>query len=180
MGVQACRLPGLKRLKPLQRCKIFLPRPTPAGNRHPKARHELPQGHINGFSWAFKPAVCQALILLRPTPQAQATPRPHQWLLMGVQACRLPGLKRLKPLQRCKILLLRPIPQAQATPRPHQWLLMGVQACHLPGLNLNPGNHYNATKSSCYAQPSRHKLPQGHINGFLWAFKPAVCQALNP
>ena len=60
------------------------------------------------------------ILLARPTPQAQATPRPHQWLLMGVQACRLPGLKRLKPLQRCKILLLRPIPQAQATPRPHQ------------------------------------------------------------
>ena len=50
MGVQAYRLPGLKRLKP-QRCKI---------------------------------------LLLRPTPQAKATPRPHQWLLMGVQACRLP------------------------------------------------------------------------------------------
>ena len=53
---------------------------------------------------------------------------------MGVQACRLPGLKPLKPLQRCKILLLRPTPQAQATPRPHQWLLLGVQACRLPGL----------------------------------------------
>ena len=123
MGVQACRLPGLEPLKPLQRCKI---------------------------------------LLLRPTPQAQATPRPHQWLFMGVQALRLLGLKRLKPLQRCKILLLRPTPQAQATPRPHQWLLMGVQACRLPG--LKPLKLYNAAKyakSSCYAQPRRHKLPQG-------------------
>ena len=27
---------------------------------------------------------------------ATGIPRPHQWLLLGVQACRLPGLKRLK------------------------------------------------------------------------------------
>ena len=34
-------------------------------------------------------------------------------------------------------------------------------------------------QSSCYVQPRRHKLPQGHINGCLWAFKPAVGQALK-
>ena len=42
-----------------------------------------------------------------PRPQAKATtrsqqwikgtPRPQQWLLIGVQGCRLPGLKRSKP-----------------------------------------------------------------------------------
>ena len=41
---------------------------------------------------------------------------------MGVQACRLPGLKPLKPLQRfLKIFLARPTPQATGTPRPDQW-----------------------------------------------------------
>ena len=74
MGVQACRLPALKRLKPLKTLKRLKTLTTrhggpslpfamlhPAANRHPKAT--------------------------------------HQWLLMGVQACRLPALKRLKPLK---------------------------------------------------------------------------------
>ena len=62
---------------------------------------------------AFQRLKCLKVFLARPIPQAQATPRPHQWLLMGVQACRLPGLKRLKPLQRCKIFLA-------AQPRRHK------------------------------------------------------------
>ena len=74
---------------------------------------------------------------------------------MGVQACRLRAFQRLK---RLKILLARPTPQAQATPRPHQWLLMCVQACRLPGLKrLKP---LQRCKSSCSAQPRRHKLPK--------------------
>ena len=55
-------------------------------------------------------------------------PRPHPWLLMGVQACRLPALKPLKPLKRlkrlkplkplklCKSFAERPTAQAKATP----------------------------------------------------------------
>jgi len=36
-------------------------------------------------------------------PAANRHPKAtHQWLLMGVQACRLPALKRLKPLKRLK------------------------------------------------------------------------------
>ena len=62
---------------------------------------------------AFQRLKCLKVFLARPIPQAQATPRPHQWLLMGVQACRLPGLKPLKPLQRCKIFLA-------AQPRRHK------------------------------------------------------------
>jgi len=44
---------------------------------------------------------------------------------MGVEVCRLPGVKPLKPLkslQRFTILLARPTPQATGTPRPDQWL----------------------------------------------------------
>ena len=69
----------------------------------------------NCFLLAFKPAVCQSLNV------SKAAPRPLQWLLMGVQACRLPGLKPLKRLKRLTILLARPTPQATGTPRPHQW-----------------------------------------------------------
>ena len=79
MGVQACRLPSLKHLKPWQTLKTLKSLTTrhggpslpfamlhPAANRHPKAT--------------------------------------HQWLLMGVQACRLPALKRLKPLKTLQTL----------------------------------------------------------------------------
>ena len=126
MGVQACRLPALKRLKPLKPLKTLKRLKTlttrhggpslpfamlhPAANRHPKAT--------------------------------------HQWLLMSVQACRLPALKRLKPLKtlkRLKTLTTRhggpslPFamlhPAANRHPKAtHQWLLMGVQACRLPAL----------------------------------------------
>ena len=37
----------------------------------------------------------------------------------------------------------------------------------------------NAAKTSWNAQPRRQMLPQGQINGFLWVFKPAVCQRLH-
>ena len=56
---------------------------------------------------------------------------------------------------------------ATGIPRPHPWLLMGVQlflggpACRSPGIRSQQAS-------------------QGHINGFLWASKLAVCQPLNP
>ena len=144
MGVQACRLPALKPLKPFKRLKPLktlkplkrlLGMLHPAANRHPKAT--------------------------------------HQWLLMGVQACRLPALKPLKPFKRLKPLkTLKPLKRwlgmlhlaANSHPRAtHQWLLMGR-------LN-NP--------LACFIlQPTG--TPRLHINGFLWASKPAVCQPLNP
>ena len=123
MGAQACRLSALKPLKPLKTIKRLKTLTTrhggpslpfailhPAANRHPKAT--------------------------------------HQWLLMGVQACRLPALKPFKPLKtlkRLKTLTTRhggpslPFamlhPAANRHPKAtHQWLLMGVQACRLPAL----------------------------------------------
>ena len=126
MGVQACRLPALKRLKPLKTLKRLKTLTTrhggpslpfamlhPAANRHPKAT--------------------------------------HQWLLMGVQACRLPTLKRLKLLKTLKRLTVKPLQP-----------VMGVQACRLPCFILQPTG-----------------TPRPHINGFFWASKPAVCQPLN-
>ena len=90
MGVQACRLPALKRLKTLQ---------TPKTLKTLTTRH--------GGS---KPAVCQALNTREPwhasscSQQALQGHTTHQCLLMGVQACRLPALKRLKTLQTLKTL----------------------------------------------------------------------------
>ena len=79
-------------------------------------------------------------------PAANRHPKAtHQWLLMGVQACRLPALKPLKPLKTLKTLTTRhggpSLPFAMLHPASnrhpkatHQWLLMGVQACRLPAL----------------------------------------------
>ena len=80
MGVQACRLPALKSLKPLKPVKRLKP-----------LKPLQPLKLCKSFSEC-------------PPAQAKATPRPHQWLLMGVQACRLPALKPLKPLKRLKPL----------------------------------------------------------------------------
>ena len=144
MGVQACRLPGLKRLKGLKRFKSF------------------------------------KNLLERPTAQAKATPRPHPWLLLGGPACRSPGVIRLKPFKRLNIFLACLIPQPTGTPRPHQWLLLGVQACRLPGLKrlkrLKPSKPCKRFSERPTAQA---KATQRHINGFFWAFKPAVRQALH-
>ena len=171
MGVQACRLPALKRLKPLKPLKTLKRLKTlttrhggpslpfamlhPAANRHPKAT--------------------------------------HQWLLMSVQACRLPALKRLKPLKtlkRLKTLTTRhggpslPFamlhPAANRHPKAtHQWLLMGVQACRLPALKrLKPLKTLISVsvywmlfwcillvrlflaKTTSYAREARHTIPK--------------------
>ena len=204
MGVQACRLPALKRLKSwgskpavchASSCSQHPPFAMlhPAANRHPKAT--------------------------------------HQWLLMGVQACggpslpfamlhpaaNRPALKPLTPLktfQRLTTLTTRhggpSLPCAMlhraANRHPkatHQWLLMGVQACggpSLPFAMLHPAANRPALKpltplktlqrlttlatrhggpslpcAVCHASSCSQPAPQGHT----WASKPAVCQPLN-
>ena len=160
----------------------------------------------------------QSLGMLHPA--ANRHPKAtHQWLLMGVQACRLPALKPLKPFKRLKPLkrILGMLhPAANRHPKAtHQWLLLGVQACRLPALkplkpskrlkplktlkplkrllgmlHLAANSHPKATHQwllmgrlnnplACFIlQPTG--TPRLHINGFLWASKPAVCQPLNP
>ena len=138
MGVQACRLPALKPLKPSKRLKPLktlkplkrlLGMLHPAANSHPKATHQwLLMGRLNTLpllTWHASSCSQQA-------PQGHTT---HQWLLMGVQACRLPALKPLKPFKRLKPLkTLKPLkrllgmlhPAANSHPKAtHQWLLMG-------------------------------------------------------
>ena len=241
LGGPAYRSPGVTRFKPIRQ---------PTGTEgHINGFLRASKPHINGFLWASKPAVCQPLkaspgvTRLKPfkrlhvllacfIPQPTGTPRPHQWLLMGVQTCGLPALKRLKPLKPLKPLKLcksfserrtaqaiaaprRPlslrlggpacrsplvkrlepfkrlnmllacfIPQPTGTPRPHQWLLMGVQACRLPALQLTPlllgGPAYRSPGVTRFKPIRQPTGTEGHINGFLWACKPAVCQPLNP
>ena len=62
------------------------------------------------FASPSTPKILQTLNRSQPT----GIPRPHQWLLMGVQACRLPApkpLKPSKPLKRLKPLKLSKLSQ---------------------------------------------------------------------
>ena len=78
----------------------------------------------------------------------------HQWLLMGVQVCRLPALKPSKPLTTVKPLK------------------RGLRMLHLAA-NSHPAPHINGFLWPLL-QPTA--TPGPHINGFLWASKSAVCQ----
>ena len=110
-----------------------------------------------------------------PRAQANATPRPHPWLLMGVQACRLPALKPfkplkplkrlkrlkpLKPLKLCKSFAERPTAQAKATPRPHPSLLLGGPACRSPGVTrFKPFKRFNILLACLIPQPTGTPRP---------------------
>ena len=153
MGVQACRLPALKPFKPLKTLKRLKTLTTRHGG----------------------PSLPFAMLHPAANRHPKAT---HQWLLMGVQACRLPALKPLKPLQP----------------------VMGVQACRLPCFILHPtgtprplinslllGAPYNPAWGSkpavCHASSCSQQAPQGHTSmpsygrPSLWGSKPAVCHA---
>ena len=59
---------------------------------------QAPQGHTSMASYG---PLKQSLGMLHPA--ANRHPKAtHQWLLMGVQACRLPALKPLKPSKPSK------------------------------------------------------------------------------
>ena len=87
---------ALKPLKPLKRLKRLRPDPSlllggPAFHSPGVRSQQAPQGHINGFLLASKPAVCQ------PAQASKCTPKPDQWLPLGVQACRLPPFSFTTP-----------------------------------------------------------------------------------
>ena len=75
----------LKTLKTLTTLQNPLATSNTAGTSYPKAR--LLMGVQACRLRAFQRFKRFKMVLARSTPQAQATPRPHQWLLMGVQAC---------------------------------------------------------------------------------------------
>ena len=127
---------------------------------------------------------------------------------MGVQACRLPAPKPGKPSKPLK--RLKPFKTLKTLPKrlgPDPLLFLTVQfAVHQAfAANRQP----KATSMASYGHPSlpfaspqtpktlqtpitpktlkalkisklSQQASQGHINGFLWASKLAVCQPLNP
>ena len=163
MGVQACRLPALKRSKPLKPLKDHFNGflwASSAGKSYPKARSIA----FSGFLWASSAGKSypkarsiafsgRSSVPLARHSQRTGIPRPHPWLFMGVQACRLPALKRSKPLKPLKGHFNGFLCASNAGKSPHPLLFMGVQACRLPAL-----------KRSKPLKPLK-----GHFNGFLWA-----------
>ena len=102
MGVQACRLPALKPLKPsqtLQTLKNLKTLKTLTWHAS-SCSQQPPRGHTSMASYG---PLKQSLGMLHPA--ANRHPKAtHQWLLMGVQACRLPALKNSQTLQTLKNL----------------------------------------------------------------------------
>ena len=136
MGVQACRLPALKRSKPFKTLKL---KTLKTLTWHASScSQQPPRGHTSMASYG---PLKQSLGMLHPA--ANRHPKAtHQWLRIGVQACRLPALKPSKPSKpsnpsygplKQSFGMLHPA--ANRHPKAtHQWLLMGVQACRLPAL----------------------------------------------
>ena len=169
-------LQRFKSFKPLQLCKSFAERPT-AQAKAPKP-HQCATPNRAGKSYPKARSIAssgRSSLPFARLSEPTGTPRPHQWLLMGVQACRLPApkplkplkpltplkpLKPLKPFKLCKSVSECPTAQAKATPKPHTLFPSQRRPCS-PGIRSQ-------------------QAPQGHINGFFWASKPAVCQPLNP
>ena len=147
-GVQDCRLPGVKRLKPLK--------PSAAAS----TRHS---GHSPLLLRAFEPVVCQAQPSVLKGVQAASTRHSgHSPLLLRVfnpAVCQASN-----PYQRAVCQAYNPYnpawqlrPGTQAEPS----VVKGVQACRLP-----------ETLKPCVAASTRHS---GHSPLLLRAFKPAVC-----
>ena len=108
--------------------------------------------------------VCRLPASLAANRHPRATP---QWLLMGVQVCRLPALKPLKPSKPSK-RLKRSKPDFKTVKPVKRWLRVLRLAA-----NSYPAPHINGFLWP-FLQPTG--TPGPHINGFLWASKSAVCQ----
>ena len=107
-------------------------------NRHPKATSMASYG---------RPAFSRrSSVPFARHSQPTGIPRPHQWLLMGVQACRLPApkpLKRLKPSKRSKPLKLsKPL-------KPFLWASSAGIATRFAA-----NRHPKATSMASYGRPS--------------------------
>ena len=194
LGGPACRSPGICSQRAPKATSMAsygrpaqakaTPRPDPVlflggpACRSPGIRSQrASQGHMNGFLWASSAGKSypkarsiafsgRSSVPLARHSQPTGIPRPHPWLFMGVQACRLPALKHLKRSKRLKPLqghingFLWASSAGKLNPRPDPLLFLAGPACRWPGIRSQQAS-------------------QGHINGFFWASKPAVCHALN-
>ena len=78
-----------------------------------------------------------------PRPQAKATTRPQQWLLIRVQGCRLPGLKRSKPSKSS--------PSSAGKKYPN-----------------NPNTRHSRTQKPPQSHSNGSRAPHGRSNGFFY------------
>ena len=179
------------------------PGPRPLPEQAPQG-----QGHSNGFLWAFKAAVCQPANPPKPSKPSKHRPQqapqgqghfPNRHPRAKATAMAFCGLSKL-PFASPQTLQNPPNlpntvpsrhPRAKATsrtgtpgPRTQQWLSMGFQSCRLPARKPSKTLQTLQTPSPA-GTPGPRPLPeqapqgQGHSNGFLWAFKAAVCQPAN-
>ena len=171
-------------------------------NRHPRAKatamafyrlSKLPFASPQTLQNPPKPSKTFQT-LQTPSPAGAPGPRPQQWLSIGFQSCRLPARKPSKTPQNPPNppnTVPSRHPRAKATsrtgtpgPRPQQWLSIGFQSCRLPARKPSKTLQTLQTPSPA-GTPRPRPLPeqapqgQGHSNGFLWAFKAAVCQPAN-
>ena len=99
---------------------------------------------------------------------ATGIPRPHPWLFMGVQACRLPALKRSKPLKPLKGHF-------------HGFLWASSAGKSYPKARSIAVSGRSSVPFARHSQPTGIRRPlqwpktlqtpktPGHCNGFLWA-----------
>ena len=169
MGVQACRLPAPKRSKPSKPSKPSQPpkrqnpcnlQPTGVQRLASNAGHSDPTARSIASSKAARPS------------QPTGVPRPHPWLLMGVQACRLAAPKRSKPSKPSKPLSTpktsKPLqPSANRRPeaclqrrpqRPHGQIHCFFQGRQAFAANRRP----KATSMASYGRPSLPFANAGH------------------
>ena len=167
--VQGCRLPGLKRSKTLQNPpkvqKSALQTLQKQSAMASYTRSRLPfAGQLRKEKvpqQAQHAPLPHAKATTRPQQWLKGTPRPQQWLLIRVQGCRLPGLKRSKTLQNPP----NP-PKAPASSAGKRY----------PN---KPNTRHCRTQKPPQGHSNGSRAPHGRSNGFLYAFKAAVCQASN-
>ena len=128
-------------------------RPAPQGKGVP-CKEKVPQQ-------AQHAPLPHAKATTRPQQWVKSTPRPQQWLLIRVQGCRLPGLKRSKTLQNP--------PNPPKSPA-------SSAGKRYPN---KPNTRHCRTQKPPQGHSNGSRAPHGRSNGFLYAFKAAVCQASN-
>ena len=143
---------------------------------------QAPQGHTSMASYGHPSLPFASSLAANRHPRAT-----HQWLLMGVQVCRLPALKPSKPLKRSK-RLKRSKPLKTVQPVKRWFRVLPLAANSYPGHTSMASSGHSCSQPPPQGHPSPHingflwpllqptGTPGPHINGFLWASKSAVCQ----
>ena len=124
---------------------------------------QAPQGHTSMASYGHPSLPFASSLAANRHPRAT-----HQWLLMGVQVCRLPALKplkRSKRLERSKPLQtvqpvkrwLRVLPLAAISYPGHTSMVSSGHSCSQPP----PQGH---TSMASYSHSCSQQAPQGHTS----------------